>query len=834
MKAVVMAGGEGTRLRPLTTSVPKPLLPVGERPIMEHVLRLLRRHGVTETVVTVQFLAHLIEERFGDGSDLGMSLTYAHEETPLGTAGSVKNAEDELGGAPFLVISGDALTDIDLSALIRHHRERRAMVTVCLTRVPDPLEFGVTVVGEDGRIERFLEKPTWGEVFSDTVNTGIYVMEPEVLAQVPAGEPVDWSGDVLPRLIAQGAAVHGYVADGYWQDVGTLDGYRQAQTDLLDGRVDSGVPGTEIMPGVWVADSAWVDPEADVRGPVVIGEHARIAAGARVHEHSVIGAHSVVEPGAHLHRAVLHPHAYAGAHTSLRGCVVGRNTTVRRSARLEEGVVVGENSRVGEDAVVSAGVVVNPAKTIGPGAVIGTDLLWDGQGSRALFGPEGVSGVVNVDLTPELTVRLAGAYATTVPHDATVTVARDHAQGSRVLAAAVVSALQSSGVHVRDLGHVPVPVARREAALTDGGVLLTTTPGAVDSVSLTFLDAHGVDLPQAAQRKLERLLGQGQFRRAPAGEFGALLSGEESAAIALSAYTERLLKRVDAAAIRERAPKAVVDAAFGSGALVLPGLLDGLGVRAVTLNTGLDDERATETAVERRGALRYLGDVVAANHADFGVRIDPTGQRVSVVDERGREVSDETLLLLMVQLVSAERPGGTVVLPPTVSRAAEDVAARHGGRVLRTSSAPDRAIRAAEAAGTVLSADGRGGFALPENSPYHDAFAALARLTALLARRAAPLSALVEAVPRVFVRRRELATPWEAKGTVMRQVAEAAAGLEVDTTEGIRVVEPDGRWALVLPDASRAVTGVWAEAPSAAAADALLTRWAEAVSRSAA
>ncbi|WP_031076016.1 sugar phosphate nucleotidyltransferase [Streptomyces sp. NRRL S-118] len=827
-----MAGGEGTRLRPLTTSLPKPLLPVGERPIMEHVLRLLRRHGIRETVVTVQFLAHLIQERFGDGSGLGMSLTYAHEETPLGTAGSVKNAERELAGAPFLVISGDALTDIDLSALIRHHRERGALVTVCLTRVPDPLEFGVTVLGADGRIERFLEKPTWGEVFSDTVNTGIYVMEPEVLARVPAGEPVDWSGDVFPRLIAEGAAVHGYVADGYWQDVGTLDSYRQAQTDLLDGRVDGELPGTEVLPGVWVADSASVDPEADVRGPVVIGEHARVAAGARVHEHSVIGAHGVVEPGAHLHRAVLHPYAYAGPHTSLRGCVVGRNATTGRSARLEEGVIVGEDSRVGQDAVVSAGVVVNPARTIGPGAVIGTDLIWDGRGSRSLFGPRGVSGVVNVDLTAELVVRLAGAYATTVPHDATVTVARDHAQGSRVLAAAVVSALQSSGVHVRDLGHVPVPVARREAALTDGGVLLTATPGAADSVSLTFLDEHGVDLGTAAQRKLERLLHQARFRRAPAGEFGGLLSGEESARTAITAYTERLLRLTGTAAIRERAPKVVVDAAFGSGALVLPGLLDGLGVRAVTLNTGLDDERATETDIERRAALRYLGDVVAANDADFGVRVDPTGQRIAVVDERGGIVPDETLLLLLAGLVTAERPGGTVVLPPTVSRAAESVAARHGGRVVRTASAPDRAIRAAGAAGTVLAADGHGGFTFPENSPYTDGFGALARLTGLLARRARPLSELVQEVPRTFVRRRELTTPWEAKGAVMRQVAEAAAGLEVDTTEGIRVIEPDGRWALVLPDASRAVTRVWAEAPSADAADALLARWADAVSRS--
>ena len=180
-----MAGGEGTRLRPMTANQPKPMLPVVNRPIMEHVLRLLRKHGLTETVVTVQFLASIVRNYFGDGEDFGMSLQYATEETPLGTAGSVKNAEDALRDEPFLVISGDALTDIDLSDLIAFHKDNNALVTVALARVPDPLEFGIVIVDDDGKIQRFLEKPTWGQVFSDTVNTGIYVMEPEVLDHGP-------------------------------------------------------------------------------------------------------------------------------------------------------------------------------------------------------------------------------------------------------------------------------------------------------------------------------------------------------------------------------------------------------------------------------------------------------------------------------------------------------------------------------------------------------------------------------------------------------------------------------------------------------------------------
>ena len=260
MKAVVMAGGEGTRLRPMTSSMPKPLLPVANRPIMEHVLRLLKRHGLNETVVTVQFLASLVKNYFGDGEELGMELTYANEEKPLGTAGSVKNAEEALKDDAFLVISGDALTDFDLTELINFHKEKGALVTVCLTRVPNPLEFGITIVDEEGKVERFLEKPTWGQVFSDTVNTGIYVMEPEVFDYVEADVSVDWSGDVFPQLMKEGKPIYGYIAEGYWEDVGTHESYVKAQADVLEGKVDVEIDGFEISPGVWVAEGAEVHP----------------------------------------------------------------------------------------------------------------------------------------------------------------------------------------------------------------------------------------------------------------------------------------------------------------------------------------------------------------------------------------------------------------------------------------------------------------------------------------------------------------------------------------------------------------------------------------------
>src|SRR5215204_243505 len=385
-----MAGGEGTRLRPMTASMPKPLLPIVNKPIMEHVLRLLARHGFSETVVTVQFLA----------------------------------------------------------SLVKFHHDKGALVTVCLTRVPDPLEFGITIVDDDHRVQRFLEKPTWGQVFSDTVNTGIYVMEPEVFDHVPVGEVVDWSGDVFPRLVEMGEPIYGYVAEGYWEDVGTHDSYVRAQADVLSGKVEVELDAFEVSPGVWVAEGADVHPEAVLKGPLYVGDYAKVEAGVELREYTVLGSNVVAKSGAFLHRAVVHDNVFIGPQTNLRACVVGKNTDIMRGARLEEGVVVGDECVVGEEAIVTTGVRIYPFKTVEAGAVVSSDVIFESRGQRTLFGPRGISGIVNVEITPELAVRLASAWASTLKKGTTVTTSRDVSRAARSLKRAVISALTSSAIDV--------------------------------------------------------------------------------------------------------------------------------------------------------------------------------------------------------------------------------------------------------------------------------------------------------------------------------------------------------------------------------------------------
>jgi mannose-1-phosphate guanylyltransferase/phosphomannomutase len=811
----------------MTANQPKPLLPVANRPIMEHVLRLLKKHGFEETVVTVQFLAALVRNYFGDGEDVGMFLQYATEEMPLGTAGSVKNAEDALKDSPFLVISGDALTDMDLTEMRRFHKENGALVTVGLTRVPDPLEFGIVIADEGGRIQRFLEKPTWGQVFSDTVNTGVYIMEPEVLAEVSAKESVDWSHDVFPKLLARGAPIFGYISDKYWEDVGTLESYMKAQADVLSKKVVVDIAGFEVSPGMWIAEGADVDPDAVLKGPLVIGDYAKIEAGATIREYSVIGANVVVKEGAFIHRAVVHNNVFVGQGTTLRGCVVGKNTDVMRLARIEEAAVIGDECVVEPEAYISAGVKVYPFKTIEAGAVVNTSVVWESRGQRTLFGQRGVSGLINVEVTPELCVRLASAYATMLRKGSTVTTSRDVSRAARTLKRAVQSALNASAINVMDLEALPLPVARYETARSDysGGIALRTTPGDSQSIDIIFLDERGAELSQAAQRRLERVFSRQEFRRAFPGEIAELSYPPR----VVEWYTHELLRSVNLNGVRDADLKVVADCAGGTVSLVLPTLLGRIGVEVHTLNNRLDEVTPTQTVAQQRAGMQRLAEVVSSSRATFGVRFDTVGERIQLVDEQGALVSDERALLVVLDLVAAERRRGRVALPVNTTRVAEQVCRFHGVQVTWTGTSQEALTTAAAADDVIFAADGRGGFVVPSFARTVDGITAFVLLLGLVARTRLTLSQIDARIPQAHLLRRSIPTPWAAKGSVMRTVVEAAADQSVDTTDGVRIIDPDRGWVLVLPDPADAVTHLWAEGTDADNAQLLLDEWATVV-----
>ena len=296
MKAVILVGGESTRLRPLTYDVPKAMVPIVNRPFLERMLEWLRAYNVTEIILTTYYLPQAIEDHFGDGSRHGVEITYLLEPEPLGTGGAVKNCQHLLDSR-FLVLNGDILSDMDLTAVLDEHQARRAQVTIVSTWVEDPSRFGVIASDPDGRIQRFVEKPPPGQAPSHDINAGVYVLEPEMLDQMPQGN-FSVERDFFPPLIERGAPVYHHPASGYWIDIGTVDHYLQAHWDILGGRFRTAIPGRQQQSGVWMAEGASVDPNAHLTPPVVVGPQCQIEAGARVGPRAVLGEKTRVGRGA--------------------------------------------------------------------------------------------------------------------------------------------------------------------------------------------------------------------------------------------------------------------------------------------------------------------------------------------------------------------------------------------------------------------------------------------------------------------------------------------------------------------------------------------------------
>jgi len=803
-----MAGGEGTRLRPLTSNQPKPMLPMANRPMMEHVVNLLRQHGFEDIVVTVAFMANAIRSYFGDGSDFGVRMVYATEETPLGTAGSVRNAMDELDER-FVVISGDVLTDIDLTSLVDHHASTGALATIALKAVDDPLEFGIVITREDGSIDRFLEKPTWGQVFSDTINTGIYVLEPAIFDYIAAGRSVDFSEEVFPAALEQGSPLFGYVAEGYWEDVGTLDAYLRAHTDILDEKVAVQIGGFPLRPGVWLGKGAEVAPSADVRGPAIIGDNCHVGAQVVLGEYCVIGANVRIGDNASFQRTVVHDHAFLGPGVRLDGCVLGRSCDLRQGVRCEEGVVLGDETFVGAHAVIKSGVKVYPFKTVEAGATVNTSIVWESRAARRLFGRMGVTGLANVDISPELVMRLSMAWASTLEKGSTVAASRDTSRAARVLKRAMIVGCNAAGVDVEDLEVATVPVTRFQVRSGRGlgGISVRLVERDAQSVVIRFFDQDGIDIAEPAQRKIERLYHREEFRRALASEIGDI----GYAPRALELYTAALIDTVDVDAIARSGFKMVLDYSFGTASFVMPNVLAKLGADVLVVNPYA--ATAAVMASDRRAAAEHVAGLVRASGAHLGAVIDSSGEQLTLVDDEGRTLSDDQALLLLLDLVVSTTRHAKVALPVAVPMAAEQLCAAAEAEILWTKLSATHLMEVAGAGGVTFAASQMGGYIFPRFLPSFDAVATLVHLLDLLARTDAQMSKLTDRLPPINIVHEEVVTPWEQKGTVMRTMVERAQRRDVILVDGVKLPEADG-WTLVVPDPEEPVTHVWAEAPS--------------------
>jgi mannose-1-phosphate guanylyltransferase / phosphomannomutase len=810
MKAVVMAGGEGTRLRPLTSNQPKPMVPIVGKPCMEHILELAGRHGIEDVIVTVAFLPQAIRSYFGDGESLGMNVEYSVEESPLGTAGSVKLASGRLDDT-FLVISGDALCDFDLKKVIEFHREKDAAVTIALKSVENPLEFGIVVTDSEGRVERFLEKPSWSQVFSDTINTGVYVVEPEVLEHVPDDCPYDFSKELFPLLLEMGRPVYGYVAEGYWQDIGNLTQYRQANFDALDGRVRLEIPGVRLRGNVWLGEGVEIDDFDRIEGPAAVGNYCRISADATIGPYSVLGAGVTLRDRARTVASIIDASTHIGRSALIENAIIGRSCDIRSHVRIHEDVAVGDEVKIGAETVVMPGVRIYPFKEVESGSQVFENLIFESRGSAQLFGAAGITGLVNVDLTPETALRVAAAYGTALNRGARVVASREAPGPCRMIKRAMISGLSSTGVDVADLRVIPAPVGRHllKTHGYDGGFHVGLSSIDPEVVRIQFFEPPGIELTASMQKEVEKHFSRLEFRRMAASDVG----GIAYPARARESYADDLLAGLDVAAIRSRGFKVVVDYGYSAASFVLPLLLGPLDVEAVAAHDFSPDQPSPEPT-SLPGLVGQTKRLVAAIGADLGVVFDRAAERLYLIDDQAREIPVEQALLLYLRLIGSNGKAGKLAFPITVTSQVEKVVSDSPLEVVRTPASLAALTKAAAENGVVFAGAVGGGYVFPEFLPAYDAMASLCKLLELLAPVERPVSELVAELPESHVVHRRVPCPWAQKGLVMRVLTERLKDRDVDLRDGIKVFDRRG-WAQVLPDPDEPVVHVYAEGADA-------------------
>ncbi|AFZ26735.1 Nucleoside-diphosphate-sugar pyrophosphorylase family protein [Cylindrospermum stagnale PCC 7417] len=808
MRAVLMAGGSGTRLRPLTCDLPKPMVPILNRPIAEHIINLLKKHQITEVIATLHYLPDVLRDYFQDGSDFGVQMTYAVEEDqPLGTAGCVKNIA-ELLDETFLVISGDSITDFDLSAAIAFHKQKQSKATLILTRVPNPIEFGVVITDEEGQIRRFLEKPSSSEIFSDTVNTGTYILEPEVLDYLPDNMESDFSKDLFPLLLAKNEPLYGYIAQGYWCDVGHLDAYRQAQYDALNHKVKLDFAYKEVSTGLWIGQNTYIDSTAIIETPAVIGDNCRIGARVQIEDGTVIGDNVTIGADANLKRPIVWNGAIIGDEAHLSACVISRGTRVNRRAHVLEAAVVGSLSTVGEEAQISPGVRVWPSKKIESGAVLNINLIWGNTAQRNLFGQRGVQGLANIDITPEFAVKLGAAYGSTLKPGSKVTVSRDQRNVSRMVTRSLIAGLMSVGINIQNLDATAIPIARTVIPTMSvaGGIHVRAHPDRPDYILIEFMDNKAINITKAWEKKIEGAYFKEDMRRALVHEIGDVAYPSQVNDLYCIAF-EKLL---NVSTLSNSRAKVVIDYVYAVSGAVLPQMLDKFGADAVVLNASLN--KTSMTTTNREGLLTQLGHVVEALKANFGVQVSANGEQLILVDESGYPIRGEILTALMVDMMLTANPRGTVVVPVHASSAVEQVARRHDGKVIRTKANPTALMEASQKyANVVLGGSGDTGFIFPHLHPGFDSMFCIAKLIEMLTIQERSLAAVRSELPRVLYKTYTVRCPWTAKGSLMRYLVETHPAQNLELIDGVKICQPyDDSWLLVLPDASEPLVHLYA------------------------
>ena len=806
MKAIIMAGGEGSRLRPLTCDMPKPMVSVMNVPIMEHIINLLKAHGITEIGVTLMYLPQKIKDYFGNGSHFGVNIHYFTEDTPLGTAGSVKNAGDFLDET-FIVISGDSLTDMDITKAIEFHRSKESKATLVLTRVDVPLEYGVVITDKKGAITGFLEKPSWSEVFSDTVNTGTYIMEPEIMDYLELGQKTDFSQDLFPLLLEKKEPMFGYVMSDYWCDIGDLQAYLQAHYDALEGRVKLTIALNEIKKGVWVGSGAIIDSHAVLNAPCFIGDNCRIGSRAVIDSFSILGNNNVIEDEATIKRSVLWNGNYIEYGSEIRGAILSNKVNLKHYVRIFENAVVGDNCIINERAIIKPNISIWPQKTVDPLAIVDRNIIWGSRHSKTIFGENGLSGIINVDISPEFATRLGAAYGSIFKKGSKVIVSSTTSNSARMFKHAFISGMLSVGVEVFNMSSLLTPISRHAISFlsVEGGIHIKLSDDNPNKLRVDFMDAKGASISRVMERKIENSFFREDFKRCSGEEISRLNNITDFK----NYYVRSILNEIDTDAIRSNSPKiCIVSPSDFVISIVVPMLTD-LGCKVASFSSSNLNEIDT------------IVDEIKSNDANFAAFIDSNGETLVLIDKNGNIVKDDLFISLTSLISFKSNPGSKVVVPITAPSVIEIMAEKHKGKVVRTKTSPQAVMEQMLNYNLFKNRENMNQFLL-----NFDALAGLIKILEFLCMKNTTLSDILKEIPDFYVSKKKIFCPWELKGRVMRTLITEKNGEKIELLDGVKFILENG-WALILPDADLPLCRIYSEGDTPNVADIISEKYLE-------
>ena len=797
MKAVVMAGGFGTRIQPLTNAVPKPMLPILNKPMMEDVIVRLKKIGVKDFIVLLYFKPEVIQNYFGDGSDFGINIDYIIPDDDYGTAGAVKKAQDLIGKDRFIIVSGDLITDFDFQKILDSHGENKAKVTITLTSVSDPLQFGVVITDKKGRIQRFLEKPSWGEVFSDTINTGIYVMESEILDYIPENTNFDFSKDLFPKLMEEQVTLWGCDAKGYWRDVGNPNSYREVMEDILTGNVDIEIPGERINIDkgvIFAGEGVKLPKNMKVRGINVVGNNVKIGKDAEL-ENCVIGDNTVIDRKVVLENSTVWHDCYFGEKAEVKHSVICNNNVVEKKTQIPHGAIIAEHCELESNVRVEKDVIIWPNKLIEESSIVSQNVIWGDKYKRSIFEGGKVRGHTNVELSAQIAIKLAEAFASTLPVGSKVYVSRDYHNASRMLKRAFISGLMSSGIEIVNPDFIPSNVLINNLTVNDdivAGVHFRQSETNSLESEILFFDKNGMLINTGTEKNCERVYFRENFRRVSLDDLGDITNDSTL----LENYIERFSNLIDKHTVMSSQPKFLVDLLFGTTSTVYPEIVNNLGIENVMVNAYFDDKKLSKLPMTIESSKENASKIINTLDYNGGFLIYPHGKKLDIISDKGEILSGHASLLLVLWLLNetAEREM-SVYLPVS----APDVLDKKFKK-LKIKRSKMNNIKFEEISKYDLKANTDGSFAFGEFGHNFDAMFASVKIIEMLAKVEKKISQIVEKIPEFYYSHETVHCCVELKGTMMRMFTEEAMGKESSFEDGVKIINEDLSTLTMIPD----------------------------------